>query len=285
MGKFFIRVIHTEMTTLHGDFANGSAIQAGFDDEHRIRADLPDKLYKFLKRLLSLHPSDRPSTEEILESIRGGTTLEELGQHQDRPSVLSDLRHRISNLDSPAPTPPRRSSIQKLGVPPPQFKRPGSALRQSSPEQSPSRPSSPVRRDLNGSADGERAHVDAMLERSLSPRKRLALPPPPPPSTHSRFLNILAHPTTSLASRVCVFLFKIYTLTQSCTPYEAKWFIAYPLLALALLDFVGIPHPSREEVHQGASWRFSAILLVVHLGIVFFASRVGGLCAFHRWTA
>ncbi len=36
------------------------------------RTDLPDKLYKFLKRLLAIEPSERPSAEEILRAISTG---------------------------------------------------------------------------------------------------------------------------------------------------------------------------------------------------------------------
>jgi serine/threonine protein kinase len=258
---------------------------AGFDDERRIRADLPDEMYKFLKRLLSLRPSDRPSTEIILQSIKTGTTLEELGQTAERPSIFQDLRHRISNLDSPAPTPQRRSSVQHqhLNVPPPQFKRPGgSTLRQSSPEQSPSRPSSPVKSQgaVNGSMSGIIDNV--VEERAFSPPKRLALPPPPPTTFSSRLYEFASRPATSLVTRSFVFLLKIFTLTRSCSPYEAKWFLAYPLIALALVDFIGVSSPTEENATvQRAFGRRSALLLAAHLVVVFVASRLGGLCAFH----
>ncbi|KAI9885000.1 MAG: hypothetical protein M1823_003202 [Watsoniomyces obsoletus] len=39
------------------------------------RKDLPDKLYKFLKRLLALDPAERPSAEEILRAISTGSGL------------------------------------------------------------------------------------------------------------------------------------------------------------------------------------------------------------------
>lgn len=250
---------------------------AGFDDERRIRADLPDKLYRFLKRLLSLHPNDRPSTEEILHSIKAGTTLEELEQH-GRPGVLHDLRPRISNLDSPAPTPQRRSSAQHLNVPQPQFKRPGqTGLRQSSPRDVPSRPVSPVKRESNGAGNG---NVEDVHVRPLSPRKRLALPPPPTP--YSRLQNVLTHPTTSLITRAFVFLLKLYTLTRACSPYEARWFLAYPLVALALLDFVSISPPTELVMARQVTpfgWR-SVALLMVHLVSVYIASKVGSLCAY-----
>jgi serine/threonine protein kinase len=250
---------------------------AGFDEERRIRADLPDKLYKFLKLLLSLRPSDRPSTEDILQGIRTGTTLEELDQHQTRPIVLGDLRHRISSLDSPAPTPKRRSSVQQQNPPSPQFSRHGSSsLRHSSPEQTPSRPSSPLKSQPSGF--GEHVQVENEVERLISPRKLLALPPPP--TTMSRIRDVVGNPAVSLVTRGGLFLLKVYTLTRSCSPYEAKWFIAYPLIALALMDFSVVSQLAITERRAISSKWISVVLLVAHIVIVFLASRTGKLCAF-----
>ncbi|KIW04253.1 uncharacterized protein PV09_04558 [Verruconis gallopava] len=261
---------------------------AGFDDAKRIRADLPDKLYKFLKRLLSLHPNDRPSTEEILQGIRAGTTLDELDQHEDRPSVLNDLRSRISNLDSPAPSPPRRLSPQSnpLTAPPPQFNRPGpSGLRQSSPQQGRSRSSSPAKRGQNGSFDHGRPSTEAHKAGPASPRKpQLALPPPP--STYYRLQQLVRHPIISIGARTLVFMLKVYTLTGSCSPYEAKWYIAYPLVALALFDFISI-NASNDTNRPSSLYmqlRWSSALLALHLLVVTLALRAGTLCSYAAWN-
>jgi serine/threonine protein kinase len=260
---------------------------AGFDDERRIRGDLPDKLYKFLKRLLSLHANDRPSTEEILQGIKAGTTLEELDQHEGRPSILSDLRHRISSLDTPVPTPPRRLSTQShpnLKVPPSQLKRPQSSpLRQMSPEQSPKRNPSPVKRGQNGPIIDEQAVYEEPEEIEQQPfsstKKRLALPPPP--RRYSRIQDLVNRPDTVIAIKTFVFLLKIYTLSRSCSPYESNWYIAYPLIALALLDFVGIS--SRQDLSSQTAFRRTSALLAFHLLVVFVASRTNVLCAFGGW--
>lgn len=53
------------------------SVWPGFDDQTRERTDLPDKLYTFLKRLLSLVPSERPSAEEILWGISTGSGLDD----------------------------------------------------------------------------------------------------------------------------------------------------------------------------------------------------------------
>ncbi|KAI7656779.1 kinase-like protein, partial [Hortaea werneckii] len=71
----------------------------GFNDEARSRPDLPEKLYKFLKRLLSVDPNERPSTGDILESIRGGGNLADATMDEGSP--------RISAADTPTPNRPQ----------------------------------------------------------------------------------------------------------------------------------------------------------------------------------
>lgn len=44
----------------------------GFDTRRRLRPDLPEKLYVFLERLLSVDPSRRPSADEVLHGIQAG---------------------------------------------------------------------------------------------------------------------------------------------------------------------------------------------------------------------
>jgi serine/threonine protein kinase len=264
---------------------------AGFDDERRIRADLPDELYKFLKRLLSLRPNDRPSTEEMLQGIRAGTTLEELDQHdgRPRPSILNDLRHRISSLDSPAPTSPRRSPTQThphLTVSPSQFKRSApSALRQSSPEQRPSRAASPAKKGIHESNDQDQPNHEEVQEPAM-PRANQRLALPPPPTTYSRVQDIALHPMTSVATRAAVFLFKVFTLSKSCSPYEANWYVAYPLTALALFDFVELrPTGGQPEFMMShATFKRTSVLLALHLLVIFLALRTGNLCTFGGWN-
>lgn len=44
----------------------------GFDNRRRLRPDLPEKLYIFLERLLSVDPNRRPSADEVLNGIQAG---------------------------------------------------------------------------------------------------------------------------------------------------------------------------------------------------------------------
>jgi serine/threonine protein kinase len=86
----------------------------GFDDQTKLRTDLPDRLYKFLKRLLSINPAERPGTDDILQSIKGGGMLDESGGFPEPVPVDGP---RISSADSPSPSPVRHSS-RRAGPPP-----------------------------------------------------------------------------------------------------------------------------------------------------------------------
>ncbi|KAJ4371324.1 putative serine/threonine-protein kinase iks1 [Neocucurbitaria cava] len=76
---------------------------AGIDDEQRVRSDLPDKLYRSLKRLLALNPDDRPGTEEILHVLKSPTLFDEFNAYAG-PSGLDEFSPRISRADTPSPS-------------------------------------------------------------------------------------------------------------------------------------------------------------------------------------
>lgn len=74
---------------------------AGFDDERRLRPELPTQLYTFLQRLLAVDPAQRPSAAEISTSLRSGS----IGEN----SRLPRGRGVVIPLSSPAQTPPSKS--------------------------------------------------------------------------------------------------------------------------------------------------------------------------------
>ncbi|TID20881.1 kinase-like protein [Venturia nashicola] len=275
---------------------------AGFDDERRVRTDLPDMLYKFLKRLLALDPEDRPSTDEILQGIRAGSNLEELDTFSRppvHPNMLDDLRHRIRPVDSAPSTPTRRASSSKTpslgslkgfqrntGGPGPSNLRPSPSP---SPPIAPVRSHSPSKRATSQYAedeyDSEHPTSSTALIPTLNPRKqrvhsvprhttssdRLALPPPP--ARPSRIPNFLASPTATISVKIAFFILKVVALTRPCDPYAARAWIAYPLLALAIIDFL----PSDEG--HGIYWlRRSLGLLVLHSMLVWFGVKGRFLC-------
>nr|POE64920.1 putative serine/threonine-protein kinase iksa [Quercus suber] len=69
----------------------------GFDDETRVRPDLPEKLYRFLKRLLSVAPAERPSTDDILASIKGGGGMGDSGDVEGSIPRVSSLNRALSD--------------------------------------------------------------------------------------------------------------------------------------------------------------------------------------------
>lgn len=76
----------------------------GFNDERRERPDLPPRLYRLLKSLLDLDPFKRPTAAELLNAMKGESSLEGAPRMPRSPSPSTGLRgRRIQNLDSPIP--------------------------------------------------------------------------------------------------------------------------------------------------------------------------------------
>lgn len=74
----------------------------GFQDERRERPDLPSKLYKLLKKLLSLDPAERPSASEVLHAMKNETNIDGITRAERSASPSVGLRgSRVQSLDSP----------------------------------------------------------------------------------------------------------------------------------------------------------------------------------------
>jgi len=243
---------------------------SGFDDGARTRSDLPERLYKFLKRLLSVDPDERPSTEDILNSIRGGAALGEAGSVPTDPvPTIGVSTHR------PAPQNRRHSEyMSRQGLPSPAQENSGEEdMRSRSPAKqrggTRSRPMSP----LDSSVVIRPRKIDLpdddpsdIPQPQQSPR--LMLPPPPPRPTVNRLLRILRQPTTVLGFRAALFVVKIVSMSVPCSPYAANAWLLYPLLALAALDMGVLPFDLRR----------SLLLLGVHFATVVVAYQHGWLC-------
>ncbi|KAF1967109.1 kinase-like protein [Bimuria novae-zelandiae CBS 107.79] len=258
----------------------------GFDDDRRVRGDLPEKLYRSLKHLLALDPDERPTTEEILRALKTPSLLDEFSGLDD---MAMGMGSRISRADTPtpAPTPPHRkrsaatyththaarTGRSKLHMhasvtghsspsPPP-------------PERTPTPPPSasvilrPRKVDLSSGP-----------QRSPSPQPPRLMLPPPPPSI--RFLSLAQNPAFVAVAKIALFIFKALSLFRPCYPFAADPWVAYPLLLFAALDFLGLGFDVRVRgrwwIGFGGLGR-SVVLGAVHGLVVWEMGRWERLCA------
>ncbi|KAI4253913.1 MAG: hypothetical protein L6R42_007400, partial [Xanthoria sp. 1 TBL-2021] len=244
---------------------------SGLQEERKLRPDLPEKLYTFLRRLLSLVPADRPSAEEILYGIKTGSGLDEISDARPPSAnhMFDDLRNssRISPIDSPQGgtprprTPTRRQSTTG-------FARPGgmpnlrlsSFQRAKNPGQSVSaeqRPHSP-----NDSL--------ILREQYPSPTRQMAQLPAPRRSPSRLSIGRFAFSRASgqRSVKLILLLCKIFSINLLCNPMAARPSIAYPLLALTACDVA--------FVNLGLG--VSTMLMIVHVVLMWTVSTSGLLC-------
>lgn len=262
---------------------------AGFDDERKVRSDLPEKLYRSLKHLLALKPDDRPTAEEILYALKSPSVLDEFSGFVG-PSGLDDMGPRISRADTPSPGPSqahrKRTSVQ--------YSRPGrsklsvsaSANGQSSPSPPPAQPkkSTPPEasvvlrpRKLEG-LDLSPSHSSRDPSPEQSPR--LMLPAPPSPTPYAPVYELVNNPTFIGVTKISIFLAKVFSLFSPCQPFAANPWIVYPLLAFGSLDFlfVGIGLTFRGRYLRFGGLGGSVLLLLLHVLIVGMLMRRDLLC-------
>ncbi|SMR44549.1 unnamed protein product [Zymoseptoria tritici ST99CH_3D1] len=243
----------------------------GFNDDARARPELPDKLYRFLRRLLSVDPNQRPSTGEILASIKHGVA------HEDAGWSFEDHNPRVTKVDSPAPKPSSRtqrksSYLSDSGAVSPIRRRSSSNVRSRSPQkqsQSLSRPTSP----LGSPMDVAPRKVDLPPPSTAdhpSPQQipRLMLPPPPDRPIFSGFARLLYQPQTVIASRAALFLAKVLSLSMPCAPYAANAWLLYPLLGVAALDLGLLQFSLRRTL----------VLVTIHVVVIMLAAQRARLC-------
>lgn len=239
----------------------------GFDDATRTRNDLPERLYKFLRRLLSPNPLERPSTEQILLAIKGGGDIDPSSGHN---ADLRDVSSRVSAVDSPKAkataharkpsTDPSRPNLSQVG-------------RHISRDLARSK-SPPGQHDRSRETESgvvlrtRKVDVHAMasvVADPASPATRLILPPPR--NWRLNATHALRHPMTVLGLRSIIFISKLSLLQYPCAPYAANAWFFYTLSLTALMDLLMQP-----------SWIMSFALLGLHVLVVSSALHWGGLC-------
>lgn len=246
---------------------------SGFSEETRLRTDLPERLYKYLRRLLSVDPNERPSTDEILASIKSGVAPDE------NEWSFDDNTHRVSAVDSPGSKASARSRkpsyISRPGLQGTGKHRSTDNVRARSPikhSQTRSRPLSPLSPLDSAVALGRNEKLELAPKETdeVQPQQspRLMLPPPPERPMVHWITRVVHDPRMALGLRVTSFLVKLLSLSLPCAPYAANQWLMYPLLALAALDLILVPF----------SLRLTTSLLAVHVAVTLTASRYARLC-------
>ena len=251
---------------------------SGLHEERKLRPDLPEQLYTFLRQLLSLDPEERPTAEAILLGIKTNTGLDRISDSRPRPTGLmfDDLRNdsRILPVDSPrAGTPVRKTSTG--------FSRLGGAaqLRLASSRKERGRsPTAQGREGESGYEDGASPRGSLVLSRRYSsPRRHVEIQQLTAPPTAAAGSSIFSFSTNiDIQSQlvlwrilqILLLLLKVVSMNVTCAPMGVNPMVAYPLLGLAALDL--IPNGPRSGI--------SVVLVVLHVAILLAASGAGVSC-------
>ncbi len=245
---------------------------SGLHEERKLRPDLPEQLYTFLRCLLSLDPDERPSAEAILLGIKTGAGLDRISDTRPRSAghMFEDLRNdaRISPVDSPtSSTPVRRLSTSLVRAGGPAKLRLGS-----------------LQNDRRHSSTPSTEHHDREDEQEISPGGSLVVrdrfPPPtkmpevpqltaPPASTQNIGLRTtFQNLAMQRGSKIALLLLKVVSVSSLCTPMAADPVVAYPLLGLAALDIL----------LSGPHLTISMVLAALHVVAIFLTARTNVLC-------
>ncbi|KAE8366181.1 kinase-like domain-containing protein [Aspergillus caelatus] len=264
---------------------------AGFDYARRMRPELPEQLYTFLERLLSVNPDRRPSADDVLNGLQAGASVNENIRSRWTGSSSSDghsgSRMQFSENSTPAsfsrtPTSPRKP-----------FSRSPVALRRDSHYESNGGGPMAFVDDL-GPHDERRMSLGA--ERDMIIRGRYSstpsLPPvqnepsearesqepfqhllPPPSSGPSltRFFPFLSSTLPDLqiplpTIQLGFFLLKVVSAFQPCSPLAVNPWMFYPLLLLAALNL------------RTKSIGMQTMFLIIHLVAVSLSMQFGVMC-------
>ncbi|EDN10614.1 conserved hypothetical protein [Histoplasma mississippiense (nom. inval.)] len=273
---------------------------SGFDDARRMRQDLPEKLYSFLKRLLSVDPDKRPTAEEVLKGIQAGvaganTEGRRFHSHRNNGTSTADIRSglRVLPVDTPSnpsstprsPRSPNRNvSTNATGFPGGVPVRQPSSFQSDATESSAHETGLPRERHRSHSVDHDlvlRATALSSTPRASQPQQRqrnnnrnnsdntsrtrvsdhLLLPPPSRPNRPSIFTSATIYRSVEKIISFSLLIVKVLSITQPCSPLAVNPWILYPLLCLAALDFA----VGRPLVHAAA--------FVFHVVIVIWAVR------------
>ncbi|RFU33776.1 hypothetical protein B7463_g2527, partial [Scytalidium lignicola] len=271
----FGRLPYKSAGAIQEEFEDMDALRAeisswsGFQYERRERPELPNQLYDFLKRLLSIDPVDRPSAPDILQAIRGEKVFDKPPRATRNGSMSGGVSgRRIQPLDSPMPplTPMKEQ------------KRVSSAayLEDAPSDSSPSQSMSP---NFPHTLDSEHPHGNGNL--GVEDDKLPLLMPPPTTwmSDVRHSLNVYNHYAISWATlnweslsilvRLLIFFAKVVSITRPCSPGSPKEVIWYPIFGIAALELA---------LGSKLRWAVVVFIAVLHVVILSTIMNVWELC-------
>lgn len=270
----------------------------GFDDLEKKRNDLPEKLYRFMKRLLSIDPRKRPATSEILQSMQSGSDLHDLTNPAPTRLRTSSRVSPIGGNDQPVS--PRQTFSQNHTRPVSEIRRHSSHSKQTPKslelqegytdlrapdfEDVITDTDEVVTTPLAQALDDESSRVDTITLADRRHKSSLTKQPLPSPTkllldSPARNQNTL-NPTTfgvilrpfvqgnslTRLSRIILVTAKIMFVLIPCLPYAA-----HPL-SMGLILF------STIDSILDLSLKMTAITTFVHIIIWIFMFRINSLC-------
>ncbi|KAI9739790.1 MAG: putative serine/threonine-protein kinase iks1 [Cirrosporium novae-zelandiae] len=258
---------------------------AGFVDERRKRIDLPDKLYTFLRRLLSLDPAKRPTAEEVLSAIRTGAGLGEAKSSRitavetpprKQQSVSTSPRRGNAASTSVSHHRLSQSALSRTRRPPILHPASGSS---ENPDPTPSTSSDTSEPTYLSDSTLILHHHSPLQSPTTGRLERPLLPPPPPRSNLASIIPFLFPFTThrihspllGLSIRTILLILKVISFTQPCAPRATNPAVLYPLLCLAATDFGMGALGAIGSI-------FSLLLLIIHIMVVGVVVRTERLC-------
>ncbi|RAH51444.1 protein kinase IKS1 [Aspergillus brunneoviolaceus CBS 621.78] len=274
---------------------------SGFDYARRMRPELPEQLYIFLQRLLSVDPDRRPSAEEVLNGLQAGANVNENFRLKRASPTSPDMRpsSRIHPVESPSATSYTRQALspnRTVTRPPPCVRRSSAydstntdAARAESTSTSLGPERNLIFRPRFSSTPSssltpahhppeEHRHEVAPHDNSDTieePQQQHLLPPPPPRHWFlQRYFPFLEPLTTSVTNwqlgitifQLATFLLKILSIFQPCSPLTVNPWVVYPLLLVAAVNF-----PATSFARQLVS-------LMLHLVVVSLCMQMDALC-------
>jgi serine/threonine protein kinase len=284
----FANVLHEEKEDVESLRAEITQWEGFFDDERKLRPDLPEKLYAFLRRLLSVQPEDRPTADEVNNGIRTGAGLDDRPDFPGRrnsttPEELTPGR-RIVRLETPTSGSNNRKAAQTSALarplsarrrplsrgPPPLDTSNHYADDQSTPRSSPHENGRKREMVLHPQVSSPR---DEQVPEFPPHPPLLLLPPESPARRALGFYSMLRSPSVTYTLRTLVLSVKLVSLLQPCASRGINPVVVYPMMLLAIIEFA----VTRYALIGGL------LAMLAHMIVLVTALKFNTLCATPVW--